>query len=155
MRESEAMRMFCGFPVGVATLPMFDDVASARRYGFGSRFTESHTRRTSGVSAMHTTSLIKSAESTADAIEMAERSASGVFARRVSQKAASAKARETSSAAASSIMPKRSASVVPSTAACASASVSTRNATTRTAPMIDAAKRSERKPGTRPSDSAT
>src|SRR5678816_3410616 len=74
MRESEAMRMFCGLPVGVATLPTLEEVASARRYGFGSRFTDSHTRRTSGVKAMHTTSLIRSAESTADVTEMAVRS---------------------------------------------------------------------------------
>ena len=28
--------MFCGLPMTVATLPMFDAVASARRYGSGS-----------------------------------------------------------------------------------------------------------------------
>ncbi len=65
------MRMFCGLPVMVATLPMFDEVASARRYGLGSRSSVSAICSTSGVKAMHTTSLMRNADSTADATDTA------------------------------------------------------------------------------------
>ena len=36
MPENDPISMFCGFPVIVATLPIFDAVATANRYGKGS-----------------------------------------------------------------------------------------------------------------------
>ena len=47
--DNEPISMFCGFPVIVATLPMFDAVATAMTYGIGRQFEPSchveHERR--------------------------------------------------------------------------------------------------------------
>lgn len=96
---------------------MFDEVARASRYGLGSRSSDRATERISGVNAMHTTSLIKNADSTAALSETATSSARGLLARRVMRCPTSANAPEISSAADSTIMPKSNASVPPSTAA--------------------------------------
>ena len=107
------------------------------------------------MNAMHTTSLIRKAERIADAIETAASSVKGLRARRVTHHPTKANAPETSSAAESSIIPKSRPSVRPSTAAWASSTERTPKATSRTAPMTAAAMRSERKPGTRPTENAT
>ncbi len=58
--------MFCGLPVIVAALPMFDAVASASRYGSG-RCRRAHaTSSTIGVNTRQIVSLTKSADSTPD-----------------------------------------------------------------------------------------
>ena len=54
--------MFCGLPVMVAALPIFDAVATASRYGTGFRRNVSVISRTSGVSTRHIVSLTKKAE---------------------------------------------------------------------------------------------
>src|SRR4051812_565727 len=104
MPETDAMRMFCGVPVMVATLPTLEAVASARRCGLGSHSMDSAMWITSGVKAMHTTSLIRKAESTAEASDTRTRSARGLDARRVTHQPTRAKAPETSSAAESTII---------------------------------------------------
>ena len=56
--------MFCGLPVIVATLPMFDAVATASRYGTGASPSRRAMCRTNGVITRHTMSLTRNAEST-------------------------------------------------------------------------------------------
>ena len=56
--------MFCGFPVMVATLPTFDHVATARRYGSGAE--SARDASTKGTITRHTISFTKNAESTPD-----------------------------------------------------------------------------------------
>ena len=56
--------MFCGFPVIVATEPMFEAVARPTRYGIGGRFSRWQRCSTSGVRATQTTSLTRNAERT-------------------------------------------------------------------------------------------
>ena len=62
MCDSEPMMMFCGFPVIVATEPMFEAVARPTRYGIGGRRRRWQRWSTSGVRATQTTSLTRNAE---------------------------------------------------------------------------------------------
>jgi len=71
------MMMFCGLPVIVATLPIFDAVATASRYGMGWRLTAVTSSSTSGVITKQIVSFTKKAESVPDASAMATSSASG------------------------------------------------------------------------------
>ena len=56
--------MFCGFPVIVATLPMFEAVATARRYGTGGRLICRVAASTNGTITRQMTSFTKNAERT-------------------------------------------------------------------------------------------
>jgi len=64
MPENEPISMFCGLPVMVATLPMFDAVATARRYGSGFTPMRRVAVRTKGTMTRQMMSLTKNAEST-------------------------------------------------------------------------------------------
>ena len=66
--------MFCGLPVMVATLPMFDAMATASRYGTGLRPSRRVISSTSGVSTRHMVSLTKNAEKTPATSTMPESS---------------------------------------------------------------------------------
>jgi len=60
------MSMFCGFPVIVATLPIFDAVATANRYGNGSSRSLRLMLSTNGTITRQTISFTKNAESAPD-----------------------------------------------------------------------------------------
>src|SRR5439155_4491525 len=60
--EKYPMIIFCGFPTGVATLPMFALVARATRNGSSGSFPRLITATTSGVSIKQIVSLTSSAE---------------------------------------------------------------------------------------------
>ena len=62
IREKCPMIMFCGLPTSVATLPMFELVASAIRYGSKGNFPRWITVTTSGVNIRQIVSFTKSAE---------------------------------------------------------------------------------------------
>ena len=62
MCETLAISMFCGLPVMVATLPMFEAVASASRYGSGRWPRAIAISMTIGVKIRQMVSLTKSAE---------------------------------------------------------------------------------------------
>jgi hypothetical protein len=81
MRETLPMSICCGLPVIVATLPMFDPVASARRTGSGLSRRNRVTSMTTGVSTRHTGSLTNSAESRPAAADTAKMSAIGLWTR--------------------------------------------------------------------------
>ena len=57
------MSMFCGFPVIVAVLPMFEAVATASRWGMGGNPRRCATCSTNGVITRQTMSLTRNAES--------------------------------------------------------------------------------------------
>ena len=63
MTDSDPISMFCGLPVIVATLPMFDAVATAIRYGTGGSWRSRAMCRTNGVIVRHTMSLTRNADS--------------------------------------------------------------------------------------------
>jgi hypothetical protein len=54
--------MFCGLPVMVATLPTFDAVATATRYGTGGRPRRRAMCNTNGVMTRHTMSFTRNAD---------------------------------------------------------------------------------------------
>jgi hypothetical protein len=60
-----AINAFCGFPTGVATLPMLADIASATRNGMGLALIRRHALMTIGVNRRTTVSFRISAESNA------------------------------------------------------------------------------------------
>ena len=155
MRDTEPISMFCGFPVIVATLPTFAAMASASRCGFGSQPRRRVIASTSGVSAMHTTSLIMNADSAPLTAVIAAARPTCEVTRFVIHRATSPKPPEISSAALITIIPKRSASVAPSIASCAFSSERPPTVTMSAPPMRAAASRSERSPGTRPIENAT
>jgi hypothetical protein len=62
IREIAPTIMFCGLPVMVAALPTLEAIATARRYGIGSRRSERVTSMTNGAITRHTASLTRNAE---------------------------------------------------------------------------------------------
>jgi len=64
MLENEPINMFWGFPVMLATLPIFEAVATASRYGSGLNPNLRVIFKTNGTITRHTMSFTKSAEST-------------------------------------------------------------------------------------------
>ena len=60
--DSEPMSMFCGLPVIVAVLPMFDAVATATTYGIGGSPRRRAMRNARGVITRHTMSFTRNAE---------------------------------------------------------------------------------------------
>src|SRR4051794_41955411 len=62
MPEKDPISMFCGLPVMVATLPMFELVATASKYGSGGRFIRLVMLSTKGTMTRHTMSFTKNAE---------------------------------------------------------------------------------------------
>ena len=60
--DSEPISMFCGLPVIVAVLPMFDAVATATTYGIGGSPRRRAMRSASGVITRHTMSFTRNAE---------------------------------------------------------------------------------------------
>jgi hypothetical protein len=64
MRDSDPISMFCGLPVIVATLPMFDAVATAMTYGTAGTLSRCAICTTNGVMTRQTMSLTRNAEST-------------------------------------------------------------------------------------------
>ncbi len=63
MAENEPIRMFCGLPVIVAVLPMFDAVATASRYGTGLTPIRRVAFNANGTMTRQMMSLTKNAES--------------------------------------------------------------------------------------------
>ena len=66
MPEKDPISMFCGLPVILATLPIFDAVATANRYGNGSSRSLRVMLSTNGTITRQTISFTKNAESTPD-----------------------------------------------------------------------------------------
>ena len=64
IRENEPMSMFCGLPVMLATLPIFEAVATARRYGSGLMPIRRVSASTIGTMTRQMMSLTKNADST-------------------------------------------------------------------------------------------
>ena len=81
MPENEPISMFCGFPVILATLPIFDAVATANRYGNGSSRSLRVIFSTNGTITRQTISFTKNAESTPDVKTTAGRRCDGVSRR--------------------------------------------------------------------------
>ena len=63
MPDSEPISMFCGLPVIVAALPIFDAVATAITYGTGGSLSRRAMCTTNGVITRQTMSLTRNAES--------------------------------------------------------------------------------------------
>jgi hypothetical protein len=61
--DRDPISMFCGLPVTVATLPIFDAVATATRYGMGGSSRRRAMCNTNGVMTRHTMSFTRNAES--------------------------------------------------------------------------------------------
>ena len=108
--------MFCGLPVMVATLPTFEAVATANRYGMGLRFTAVTSSSTSGVITKQIVSLTKKAESVPDASTTATRSANGRRTCVAIQSVTRRKKPETRRLATTIIMPSKSVMVSKSMA---------------------------------------
>src|SRR5215467_16082083 len=66
MRENDPINIFWGFPVMVATLPIFEAMATASRYGTGLSLNLRVILRTNGTITRHTISFTKKAESNPD-----------------------------------------------------------------------------------------
>ncbi len=62
-RAAAPIRMFCGLPISVAAEPTFEAHATPSRKGTGARPRRAHASITSGATARHTTSLVKTADS--------------------------------------------------------------------------------------------
>src|SRR5205085_10766269 len=62
MPEKDPISMFCGLPVMVATLPMFELVATASKYGSGGKFIRLVMLSKKGTMTRHTMSFTKNAE---------------------------------------------------------------------------------------------
>src|ERR1700747_3723624 len=60
--ESDPINMFCGLPVMVAALPMFEAVARANKYGTAGLERRLHTCKINGAMKRHTTSLTRKAD---------------------------------------------------------------------------------------------
>jgi len=110
------MMMFCGLPVIVATLPMFDAVATANRYGMGLRLTPTMISSTSGVITKQIVSFTKKAESVPDASTMATSSVKGRRTCVAIQSVTRRKKPETRRLATTIIMPSKSVMVSKSIA---------------------------------------
>ncbi len=144
------MIMFCGLPVIVAAPPTFEAVATASRYGTGSRRRRRARPRTSGVSTRHTVSFTRKADPTPAASVTTTSRASGRRTRAPTHAAARSKAPAIRRCAATIITPSSSASVFQSTARQASSSGNAPTATMSAAPSSAAPVRSMRRPGIRP-----
>src|SRR5215472_18737764 len=66
MCEYEPISMFCGFPVIVATLPMFEAVATANRNGKAGNCNRRVSFNTNGTMTRQTMSLTKKADKSPD-----------------------------------------------------------------------------------------
>ena len=105
------MSMFCGLPVIVATLPMFDAVASASRYGTARWPRDSATSIRIGVNTRQIVSFTKSADSTPVVNTTVTSSTAGCLTRTTIARATVLKNRASRRLAMSTIIPKSRMSV--------------------------------------------
>src|SRR5579883_3073208 len=122
MREKLPIRIFCGLPVIVAVLPIFEAMAIASRYGAGLRLSRETSSRTSGVSTRQIASLTRKAEKKPEVAMTAKSSSSGWRARVTTQLLTRRKKPERRRLPTTIIMPSSRASVATSIACRAAAS---------------------------------